>query len=127
MSREADVVIVGGGLHGCSAALQLALRGKRVIVLERRYIARHSSGINAGGVRTMGRHVSEIALSLQGMEMWHRIAELVGDDCGFVACGQVKVAESASSTSPMIDGGSPDSGASASSRRSGPVWPQTFT
>ena len=95
MNREADVVIAGGGLHGCSAALQLALRGKRVVVLERRYIARHSSGINAGGVRTMGRHVSEIALSLQGMEMWHRITELVGDDCGFVACGQVKVAESA--------------------------------
>lgn len=91
--READVVVVGGGLHGCSAALQLALRGRRVIVLERRYVARHSSGINAGGVRTMGRDVSEVALSVAGMDYWHRIRELVGDDCGFVACGQVKVAE----------------------------------
>ena len=91
--READVVVVGGGLHGCSAALQLALRGKKVIVLERRYVGRHSSGINAGGVRTMGRHVAEIALSVAGMDYWHRIRELVADDCGFVACGQVKVAE----------------------------------
>jgi len=92
--READVVIVGGGLHGCSAALQLALRGRKAIVLERRHVGRHSSGINAGGVRTLGRHPSEIALALEGMEMWHRVRELVGDDCGFVACGQVKVAES---------------------------------
>ena len=91
--RDADVVVVGGGLHGCSAALQLALRGQRVIVLERRYVGRHSSGINAGGVRTMGRHVAEVALSVAGMDYWNRAAELVGDDCGFVACGQVKVAE----------------------------------
>ena len=33
MTRSADVVVVGGGLHGCSAALQVAKRGKRVIDL----------------------------------------------------------------------------------------------
>jgi glycine/D-amino acid oxidase-like deaminating enzyme len=95
MSREADVVIVGGGLHGCSAALQLALRGRRVIVLERQHVARHASGINAGGVRTLGRHASEIALSVMGMELWRGIEALVGDDCGYSQCGQVRVAETA--------------------------------
>lgn len=95
MSREADVIVVGGGLHGCSAALQLALRGQRVIVLERQHIARHSSGINAGGVRTMGRNVAEIPLSVIGMEMWRSATELVGDDCGYVECGQVRIAETA--------------------------------
>lgn len=93
MTETADAIVVGAGLHGCSAALHLARRGKRVIVLERRYAGRHSSGINAGGVRTLGRDPAEIALSLAGMELWHRISDLVDDDCGFAPCGQVKVAE----------------------------------
>jgi sarcosine oxidase, subunit beta len=94
MSERADAIVVGAGLHGCSAALHLARRGKQVIVLERRYAGRHSSGINAGGVRTLGRDPAEIALSIAGMELWHNIRDLVDDDCGFTMCGQIKVAES---------------------------------
>ena len=93
MSEEYDVVVIGGGLHGCSAAVHLALRGRRVAVLERRYSGRHSSGINAGGVRSLGRPYGEVALSVAGMEIWHHIRELVDDDCGFVPCGQIKLAE----------------------------------
>lgn len=93
MTRVADVVIVGGGIHGCSAALQIARRGKRVVVLERQYVARHASGTNAGGVRTLSRDLAEVALSVQGMALWRDIKNLVGDDCGFTPCGQVRVAE----------------------------------
>ena len=88
-----DVIVIGGGLHGCSAALHLAQRGARVTVLEKDYIGRHASGVNAGGVRRLGRHEAEIPLSVASMEMWHRIGDLVDDDCGFEAHGQVKVAE----------------------------------
>ena len=68
MIREMDAIVIGGGLHGCSAALQLALRGQRVTVLERSHVGRHASGINAGGVRTLGRDLSEVPLSVLGME-----------------------------------------------------------
>lgn len=89
-----DVLIIGGGLHGCSSALQLALQGMRVGVLEKDHVARHASGVNAGGVRRLGRHVAEVPLSVASMEMWRHIEDLVGDDCGFESHGQVKVAES---------------------------------
>lgn len=102
MIREADAIVVGGGLHGCSAALQLALRGRRVILLERRHVGRHASGINAGGVRTLGRDLAEVALSVLGMPYWHRIREWVGDDCGFTACSQVKVAESEAEMEKLV-------------------------
>lgn len=88
-------VIIGGGLHGLSTALHLARMGWGVTVLERRHVGRHSSGINAGGVRRLGRDLREIALSAASAEMWTGIQALVGDDCGFVASGQVRVAESA--------------------------------
>lgn len=90
---QADVIVLGGGLHGCSAALHLARRGAAVTVLEKDYVARHASGVNAGGVRRLGRHPAEIPLSVAALELWHRIGDLVDDDCGFERHGQVKVAE----------------------------------
>lgn len=42
---------------------------------------------------TLGRHPAEIPLALASRELWHQIRELVNDDCGFVPCGQVKIAE----------------------------------
>ncbi len=90
----ADVIVIGGGLHGCSAALHLARRGVKPLVIEKDHVGRHASGVNAGGVRRLGRHVAEIPLSVASMELWHRIGDLVDDDCGFESHGQVKVAES---------------------------------
>ena len=91
--HTADVVVIGGGLHGCSAALHLARAGLRVRVLEKDHVGRHASGVNAGGVRRLGRHLAEVPLSVASLELWHRIEELVDDHCGFECAGQVKVAE----------------------------------
>ena len=89
-----DVIVVGAGLHGCSAALHLALRDQRVLVIEKNHAGRHASGVNAGGVRRLGRHPAEIPISVESLEIWHRIESLVDNDCGFQATGQVKIAES---------------------------------
>ena len=83
MARTADVVIIGGGIHGCSTALHLALRGLKPILIEKDYAGRHASGVNAGGVRQLARDLHEIPLSISSMDIWERIEELVGDDCGF--------------------------------------------
>ncbi|MEX3898030.1 NAD(P)/FAD-dependent oxidoreductase [Paraburkholderia sp. BR10954] len=91
--READVLVIGGGLHGSSSAFHLAARGASVIVLEADYVARHSSGVNAGGVRTLGRPLPEIPLALMSREIWHSLRETIGDDGGFVPSGQLKIAE----------------------------------
>lgn len=94
-SRRPDAIVVGGGLHGSSTAFHLAARhGLKALLLEQTYPGRHASGVNAGGVRTLGRVLPEIPLSLASMEIWHRLPELIGDDCGFVHSAQVKVAES---------------------------------
>lgn len=92
-----DVITIGGGLHGLSAALQLANAGRRVLVLERAWVGRHASGATAAGVRTLNRDRGELDLSLESMAMWHDITALAGDDCGFHANGQICVAENAAS------------------------------
>lgn len=85
--------MIGGGLHGCCTALNLRLRGVAVAVVEKDAPGRHASGVNAGGVRRLNRDIAEIPLSLASLELWRDLPDLVGDDCGFHATGQVRIAE----------------------------------
>ncbi|MFP3926223.1 NAD(P)/FAD-dependent oxidoreductase [Pseudomonas sp. W5-36] len=89
------MLVIGGGIHGLSTALHLAQRGVEVTVLEADYCGRHASGVNAGGVRTLGRHEAEIPLALSSRALWHDLAQTLGDDGGFVPSGQLKLAETA--------------------------------
>ncbi|MBB3947427.1 sarcosine oxidase subunit beta [Rhizobium skierniewicense] len=88
-----DTIVIGGGLHGLSAAMNLARAGKTVAILERSWVGRHSSGATAAGVRTLNRDLAEIPISLEAMDMWHNIERIVGDSCGFHAYGQMSIAE----------------------------------
>jgi sarcosine oxidase, subunit beta len=94
MTKTSDILVIGGGLHGLSAALHLARDGARVRLIERERVGRHASGVNAGGVRRLGRHPAEVPLAEAALPLWRAMPELVGDDCGFHASGQVKIAES---------------------------------
>jgi sarcosine oxidase subunit beta len=95
MTETADVIVIGGGIHGCSTALHLAMRGVGVTLLEKDYPGRHASGVNAGGVRQLARHIAEVPISVFSMSLWERIVDLVDDGCGFASHGQVLVAENA--------------------------------
>ena len=103
MAEVADVVVIGGGLHGCSSALHLARAGAKVIVVEKDHVARHASGVNAGGVRRLNRHMAEVPLSVESLKLWQSIEDLVGDGCGFEASGQVRVAEDESALQQLKD------------------------
>ena len=89
-----DAVVIGGGIHGCSVALHLAKHGLTCILVEKDYVGRHASGVNAGGVRRLGRDLPEIPISNLSSKMWHQIGDLTDDDCGFEISNQIKVAES---------------------------------
>jgi len=75
---EADVCVVGGGLAGLTAALELARRGRRVCVVEAQRIAWGASGRNGGFVspgysashEAIERHVGhEQAVSLHRLSI----------------------------------------------------------
>jgi sarcosine oxidase subunit beta len=91
--QSADVLVIGGGIVGCSTAMHLAQRGQSVILLERAVSGGQASGVNAGGVRRLLRDTREIPLSLASLELWYQMEALVGSDCGFQPCGQLALAE----------------------------------
>ncbi|WP_412050187.1 NAD(P)/FAD-dependent oxidoreductase [Hoeflea sp. Naph1] len=88
-----DVIVIGGGIHGCSTAFHLARLGIKVCLIEKDTIGRHASGVNAGGVRQIFRALPEIPLSVAAMRMWESIDDLLEDDCGFAAQSHLFVAE----------------------------------
>ena len=47
--READVIIIGGGIMGCATAYRLAKRGVDVLVLEKKEIGNGGSPPDARG------------------------------------------------------------------------------
>ena len=53
-NREAEILIIGGGMAGSATAFQLATYGRDVTLLERREIASEASGQNMGGLGGAG-------------------------------------------------------------------------
>ncbi|MDO9711585.1 NAD(P)/FAD-dependent oxidoreductase [Paracraurococcus lichenis] len=100
--READVLIIGGGGAGCSAALHLARRGARVILLERGLVGSQASGVNHGGVRQQGRHPAELPLARRSREIWARMKALVGTDAEFDPSGHLKLARSEAEEADLL-------------------------
>ena len=54
MTVDSDVLVIGGGIAGASAAFYLARHGRRVTILERGEIASGASGVNAGQIDSIG-------------------------------------------------------------------------
>jgi sarcosine oxidase subunit beta len=88
----ADVAIIGGGIHGCSAALHLRKRGASVVLLESGLCGAQASGVNFGGVRQQGRAFEELPLARRSRALWGRIRELIDHDGEFVASGHLRLA-----------------------------------
>ena len=62
LPERVDVVIVGGGIIGTSAALFLAQKGVSTLLCEKGHIAGEQSSRNWGWCRKMGRDPREIPL-----------------------------------------------------------------
>lgn len=91
-----DVVVVGGGIVGASAALFLRRLGVAVVLLERDLCGSRSSGVNYGGVRRQGRPVAQLPLSQRAHMIWAQLPELVGGDGEYLRTGHLKIARSES-------------------------------
>src|SRR5262249_13707279 len=78
MERDADVVVVGGGIVGCAAAYYLARRGVRVAVVERGPVHGEQSRKNWGFVRQQGRDPAEIPLGMEANRIWRGLQQELG-------------------------------------------------
>jgi glycine/D-amino acid oxidase-like deaminating enzyme len=93
LPARADVVIVGGGIIGTSAALFLAQKGVSTVLCEKGHIAGEQSSRNWGWCRKMGRDPREIPLIIESLRLWQGMNAMVEAETGFRRSGIMYLAE----------------------------------
>ncbi|MHB8777483.1 MAG: NAD(P)/FAD-dependent oxidoreductase [Anaerolineales bacterium] len=90
----ADIVIIGGGVMGASAAYHLAQRGqKNILLLEKEnFFGQGATGRCAGGVRYQFSTEINVRLSLESLPMIERFKDEIGQEVSYKQCGYMLVA-----------------------------------
>jgi sarcosine oxidase subunit beta len=87
MKQISDVIIVGGGLMGCSTAFHLAGRGVDVTVLERGSVGLGATGRSSAIVRQHYSNELTARMALHSLRVFEDFDERVGGECGFTRTG----------------------------------------
>ena len=95
---DSEVVVIGGGIAGASAACHLAEHGRSVTLLERGEIASEASGVNAGGIGVLGwGHVPNLEsyLTMGSLQIFKSLQLDHGYDIEFRASGALQAIQTA--------------------------------
>jgi glycine/D-amino acid oxidase-like deaminating enzyme len=93
LPARVDVVVIGGGIIGTSAALFLAQQGISVALCEKGQIAHEQSSRNWGWCRKMARDPRELPLAIESLRMWEGMNGMVEAETGFRASGIMYLAQ----------------------------------
>jgi sarcosine oxidase subunit beta len=84
---RADVVVVGGGCVGASAAFHLARRGENVVLLEKGHVASGATGHSGAIIRQHYESRIGIRLARRSLAFFQRFEEETGAACDFRTTG----------------------------------------
>ena len=92
MTPTADIVVIGGGVIGASAAFHLASKGaKKVVLVDKGAIGSGETHKSGGFIQTHWDHPGEIKLIAKAREVFQHWSEIVGGDCGWEQKGYLHV------------------------------------
>jgi dimethylglycine dehydrogenase len=93
MKSHARVVVIGGGVVGCSVVYHLARAGwTDVVLLERSELTSGSTWHAAGGVHTLNGDPNVAKLQQYTIELYKEIEEMSGQACGLHLTGGIMLA-----------------------------------
>ena len=94
LPTTADIVIIGGGVMGASAAYHLAQRGlKNIVLLEKEdFFGQGATGRCAGGVRYQFSTEINVKLSIESLPLIERFKDEIGQEVSYKQCGYLLVA-----------------------------------
>ena len=92
MEREADVVVVGGGIIGCASAYYAAKRGARVLLVDKGDLGFEQSTRNWGWVHQQVRHPHLVPLAVMSTELWAGLEKELAADLEWVQGGNLSLA-----------------------------------
>lgn len=90
--KQADVVVIGGGIAGVMTAWFLAKAGQKVVLCEKGRIAGEQSSRNWGWIRKQGRDPAELPLMIEALEIWRGLEAEAEAGFGFREAGVLYIA-----------------------------------
>ena len=92
MKTSARVVVIGGGVSGCSILYHLAKNGwTDVLLIERKELTSGSSWHAAGGLFTITRPTPAAEIHQYTFQMYNELEQESGQDCGFHFTGGLNI------------------------------------
>ena len=91
MNHTADIIIIGGGVHGASLAFHLAQRGVQCLLLEKKVIGAGATGRSSGLVRMHYDAEVDSRLAWTSFQYFRNWKERVGGDSGFTRTGFIQI------------------------------------
>ena len=93
LPKSARVVIIGGGVIGCSVAYHLVKKGwKDVVLLERKQLTSGTTWHAAGLIAQLRATSNMTKLAKYSQELYGNLEEETGVATGFKRCGSITVA-----------------------------------
>lgn len=83
MKNKADVVIIGGGVNGCSLAYRLAKKNLSVVVVEKHYLSSGATGACGAGIRQQWSTRENASLAIQSVKIFEQLSKELGQDIEF--------------------------------------------
>ena len=77
-----DVVIIGGGVMGCSTALNLSRNRMKTSIIDSGALCREASGTNAGNLTLNMTRAALIPYAIKGWELWNSTENWLYGDVG---------------------------------------------
>ncbi len=90
-----DVIIIGGGIIGASAAFFLSKGDMDVTLFDKSGIGREASGANAGTMAIQNKKLKLVPFVQESHRIWAAFQEELGDEIEFRQPGGLRVAENA--------------------------------
>ncbi len=95
MKAHAQVVVIGGGVVGCSVIYHLTRLGMRdVVLIERSELTSGSTWHAAGGFHTLNADTNMAALQGYTIRLYRELEEITGQSCSLHHVGGITLAES---------------------------------
>jgi sarcosine oxidase, subunit beta len=89
-----DVLVIGGGIIGVSAAYFLSRRKVDAILVEKNAVGREASGSTAGTMSFQNKKIEVVPLVQEALRVWAGLQDDLGDAIEFRQPGGFRVAES---------------------------------